>query len=363
MAENGGAGKRRGGRRGRSGGEPGKFPGWSETKMKRLALLIIAMLLLPAASYSGDLNLGFGYPYLSVKYDFPVLSAEARYAAGSGISVYAGRGYWNFHRADPLTGFAGVEAGYISFNSMSMRGTGYEAALFVGGQYRLSRDFFLLMDFAPTLIMLRHAVYTDVTVSGVEFVVNAGVYYRFGGKGDAAVKDVKKKKIEGETFVAVRKATAPEKDLSLSPFVFVAKSLAAKEAAVDGKLLTPREEELITQLDSKDWQVRRKAAFELGRLKAVYAVEPLLVLLADGNEKVRGIAAMALGRIGRNRAYLPLTEKLRDPSSYVRSSVAKGIGYLGDKRGIKALQRLLKDEEPEVRKSAQDAVARLKGLK
>jgi hypothetical protein len=117
---------------------------------------------------------------------------------------------------------------------------------------------------------------------------------------------------------------------------------------------------LISMLDSRDWQVRRKAAFELGGIRAKGAVERLLDLLEDENNQVCGVSAMALGRIGDKRAFSPLMEKLEDASAYVRTSAAKALGSLGDKRAMAALKARLTDPSPNVRKAAVAARKKLR---
>lgn len=306
--------------------------------MKRIGCLILALLLSPAILNAGDLSIGFGYPYVSAKYDFKVLSAEARYATGSGINIYAARGYWNFHREDPLKGFAGVEAGYIKFNTLNMTGTGYEAALFVGGQYRMANNLYLLMDFAPTMIMLRHSLYTDVSVAGIEFVVNAAVYYRFGGGRADSWKAYEKKP---------EPAPAPEVQAVPAPAAPQETPSELSEGALLGNLY------------SKDWKERRQAAFELGKIRSGRAAEPLKNLMLDENDRVRGVAALALTRIIGARAMGPLLELLKDPSDYVRATAAKALGGLKDKRALKGLRPLLKDSSPEVRKASKDAIKTL----
>ena len=139
--------------------------------------LLLASLISPAAYAAENLSLGVGYPYISIKYDLPVLSAEGRFVTGSGVQAYAGRGYWNFHRSDKLKGFTGLEGGYIKFNTLATKGSGYEGAVFVGGEYFMADRISLLMDFAPTLISLKSG---DLGVSGLEYVINLGLYWHFG---------------------------------------------------------------------------------------------------------------------------------------------------------------------------------------
>ena len=144
---------------------------------KAVVYLFLVPLVFPAVCRAGDLSLGVGYPYVSAKYDFKPLAVEGRYIGGSGVQVYAGRGYWNFHQSDKLKGFTGLEGGYIKFNTLDTKGTGSEAAVFLGGEYFISKKISLLMDFAPTLIAIKSG---DTDFSGISYVVNIGIYYRFG---------------------------------------------------------------------------------------------------------------------------------------------------------------------------------------
>lgn len=149
--------------------------------MRSYKLLVFILLpLLAEFSYAGNLSLGVGYPYVSMKYDFKALAVEGRYVNGLGVQAYAGRGYWNFHRSDNIKGFAGLEGGYIKFNTLDTKGTGNEVALFVGGEYFVTKSFSLLMDFTPTLISLQHGTYSDIKASSFEYVVNFGLYLHFG---------------------------------------------------------------------------------------------------------------------------------------------------------------------------------------
>ncbi|MCX5784056.1 MAG: hypothetical protein NTX59_00015 [Elusimicrobia bacterium] len=145
--------------------------------MQRYKLLIFLFLSFFAEfSYAGDLSLGLGCPYISLKYDFKVFSAEGRYITGLGVRAYTGRGYWNFHQSDTLKSFIGLEGGYITFDTRNMKGTGRETALFVGGEYFAAKNLSLLMDFAPTFISLSSG---NTGINCVEYVINLGFYYHF----------------------------------------------------------------------------------------------------------------------------------------------------------------------------------------
>ena len=124
------------------------------------------------------MGIGLGYPYLGVKYDFSKqIASELRWATGEGINVYAGRGYWNFYSGKKLTGFTGLEGGYISFDTLDMKGIGYEGSVFVGGEYFISNRLSFVMDFSPTFITLKS---DEFKIDGIEWVTNLAVYYYFG---------------------------------------------------------------------------------------------------------------------------------------------------------------------------------------
>jgi len=140
---------------------------------------------------AGEFGITGGYPYLGLKYNFSdKISAEARYATGSGVNVYSGRFYWNFIRYDKLSLFTGPEFGYVNFNTYDMKGTGYETGVMLGGEYFITPGFSFMIDFTPTIIGLKSDNYK---VSGVEFVFNLGLNFYFSGGSSSGSKGVAKK--------------------------------------------------------------------------------------------------------------------------------------------------------------------------
>lgn len=142
-------------------------------------LVVVLFLLLTSSSLAvssyADVSLGLGYPYVGLRYDFiPQLSAEARYAAGEGINLVAGRGYWNFYQNGGFNFFTGLEAGVIGFDAMEMKGNGAEYGLFLGGEYRIIPALGVALDVAPTIITLHSQEYSN---NGLEWVVNAAIYW------------------------------------------------------------------------------------------------------------------------------------------------------------------------------------------
>lgn len=76
--------------------------------------------------------------------------------------------------------------------------------------------------------------------------------------------------------------------------------------------------------------VRGWAAQALGRLEQPAAVEALLRALEDGHAEVRAQASWALGRLGDRRAVGPLLARLAEPEPRVRALAAAALGALGD---------------------------------
>jgi len=141
-------------------------------------IFILLFLLVPfcVLAEEGKLSIGLGYPYVSVKYD----SLELKYATSEGIDVFAGRFYYDFYQKENTKIFMGFEAGSIKFNTLDIKGSGYEGSLFIGGEYFATRKVSLMLDFSPTFINLKSD--DDYKADGVEMVVNFAVYYYFSGE-------------------------------------------------------------------------------------------------------------------------------------------------------------------------------------
>jgi HEAT repeats/Gram-negative bacterial TonB protein C-terminal len=109
---------------------------------------------------------------------------------------------------------------------------------------------------------------------------------------------------------------------------------------------------LLSDLRSKDAQVRRDAANELGATRARGAVRALVEALSDREPSVREAAAFALGQISDSAAAGLLIPLLADSSSEVRASAAFALGMIGNRKAIDALSYALGDSSSEVRSSA-----------
>jgi len=96
---------------------------------------------------------------------------------------------------------------------------------------------------------------------------------------------------------------------------------------------------LTQALQNKDKKLREAAAFSLGELKAVEAVEPLIAGLRRGGD--HGAAAAALGKIGDPRAVEPLIAVLRNGGGDDRQEAATALGMLKDPQAVEPLIRAL----------------------
>lgn len=84
----------------------------------------------------------------------------------------------------------------------------------------------------------------------------------------------------------------------------------------------------------KDVQVRREAAYTLGKIGNSNAVEPLMKALNDPDNHVRRQAADALGNIGDKRAVEPLTKAMSDPNNYVCQGAADALKKINEKKAM-----------------------------
>lgn len=139
---------------------------------------------------------------------------------------------------------------------------------------------------------------------------------------------------------------------------------------------------LVAHLKDSDRKVRRYAAWGLGHMKKVDAIQALVMALDDPFEKMRFDAGMALVKIGgqavdallealyhgksrtrsqaaailswlQNETALDaLAEALQDKDPHVRAQAALALGWIGNKQSVTPLMNALYDSEPEVRMQA-----------
>ena len=155
---------------------------------------------------------------------------------------------------------------------------------------------------------------------------------------------------------------------------------------------------LMQALQDAEAQVRKSAAFSLGRLGAKEAVPALKTLLLDQDDRVKlgaiealrrlgdqevvpslakvlmsllqsegrdvkFIAIDKLGELGAQEAVPFLIQALQDREELVRSSAATALGRMGVQEAVPALIEMLRDQDFSVGKSAAQALARIGGQK
>jgi HEAT repeat protein len=97
----------------------------------------------------------------------------------------------------------------------------------------------------------------------------------------------------------------------------------------------------------------------LGLTSDARAEQPLIQLLAKGDESERIRACRALGRLGRETSSGPLVIALSDDSAPVRGQAARALAQLRDESGVYALVKLLGDPSWWVRARAAEALGAL----
>lgn len=110
---------------------------------------------------------------------------------------------------------------------------------------------------------------------------------------------------------------------------------------------------LIEALGDKDSIVRQVAAEALGEIGDPMAIEPLVKALKSEDGNV--YAAVALAEIGEP-ALDALIKALEDRDENVRRVAAFGLGRTGDERAVKPLKLHLRDPDPNVRVAAKEAL-------
>ena len=135
-----------------------------------------------------------------------------------------------------------------------------------------------------------------------------------------------------------------------------------RREALDSLIQLEAAEALIEALSHPDEDIRRSAVWAMYELKDPRALEPLIELLIDESSSVRQVACFALKELGDTRAVKPLIEVLSDSDEYVRKAAVEALGVLGDPEAIEPLKTLLETEQDQdVIESIESALRRLEG--
>ncbi|MBC8099669.1 MAG: HEAT repeat domain-containing protein [Armatimonadetes bacterium] len=127
----------------------------------------------------------------------------------------------------------------------------------------------------------------------------------------------------------------------------------------DIRILLP----LITALNDPDADVRVRVAEALGNLRDARAVEPLLAALShESDEEVQTQLLRSLGRQGDVRALDALLDALHAPSAMIRGAAAEALHDIPDSRATPLLAHTLAhDIDESVRSAAYRALTRIGG--
>jgi len=118
-------------------------------------------------------------------------------------------------------------------------------------------------------------------------------------------------------------------------------------------------DQLINQLENKNWRMRYEAVQALGKRKDPRAVEPLITALKDKSWPVRYEATEALGKIEDPRAVEPLITALKDAYWPVQRGAAQALGEIGDSRAVEPLINALKAAKWPIRNEAIQALGKI----
>lgn len=113
--------------------------------------------------------------------------------------------------------------------------------------------------------------------------------------------------------------------------------------------------------------IRGEAAWTLGKVKSLEAVEPLIEILKNKKEeeRVRKLSAVSLGLIAEPKAEGVLTQILHDQNDNdkVRAGAAEALGCLGSSSVLDTLIYSLDDENWQVQVVAAQSLAKIGGNK
>jgi HEAT repeat protein len=133
-----------------------------------------------------------------------------------------------------------------------------------------------------------------------------------------------------------------------------------------GPAQEPDRNELLAELQDRDWRIRRAAARQLGEVASQdrQVVAELGAALGDVDSRVRRSVATALGRIGPGAAPATpsLIERLQDEDPEVTLRAIRALGLIGPKasRAARHLRPLLEDSDAAVRLTAADSLIRMR---
>jgi HEAT repeat protein len=123
----------------------------------------------------------------------------------------------------------------------------------------------------------------------------------------------------------------------------------------------PTIKQLLADLRGFDKTKRRTAVMKLGMVGGDVAVRALIMTVRNEHEDLiaRGRAAFMLGQLKDLRAVEPLIQALTAPGHQTPVYAAEALGKLGDRRAIMPLLTLLDTDNDAFRNAALEALKRL----
>ena len=129
----------------------------------------------------GKFAVGLNYPGAAIRYFLnDALTIEARGQFAEDIIAGGLRSCYYFSTDSELLFFGGLEGDFVSFTGDESEGTGFAGELLVGSEYFFTEKLSLQADAGPAWVAIEDKD-TSVTDSGVEFVINLGINFYFGG--------------------------------------------------------------------------------------------------------------------------------------------------------------------------------------
>jgi len=123
--------------------------------------------------------LGLVYPGAALKYQTGGKTAwEVKAQSGSGVFAAGPRFYYRLGSNPGFSLFCGAEADYIGFKGKVSEGSGFAGGAFVGGDIPFTEHLSLSMDFGPMYMDLSDKEFSESS-SGVDYIVNMGIYWLF----------------------------------------------------------------------------------------------------------------------------------------------------------------------------------------
>jgi hypothetical protein len=165
--------------------------------------LLLFFLLLPYSLVAGEeltprWGVGLNYPGAGIRYFLnDKLSLELRGQFADDIVVGGLRGNYYFNPGANTLLFMGVESDYVSFKGTESKGSGIAEELYLGMEFFLWSHFSLQVDFGPAFIALKDND-SSLSVDGLEYVVNFGLNWYFGGQPESRRPKLKKQAAKEE---------------------------------------------------------------------------------------------------------------------------------------------------------------------